>query len=70
MTQTYRWKVTARVSFPYCFEHGIYKNAEEAKQDAIRDIRENIGCVEDKNDIEISDLKIERLEPVEENDIP
>ena len=69
MTQWHRYKATARVSFSYCFEHGIYENAEEAKADTILDIKENISICDEK-DIEISDLKIERLEPVEEDDIP
>jgi len=59
--QKYKWRATARVSFPYHFEPLIFETEEQVKEDTIKDIRENI-CI-CKNEIKISDLNIENLGP-------
>ena len=64
--QKYKWRATARVSFPYHFESFIFETSDQAKRDAIKDIRENI-CI-CKNEIEIYDLNVENLGPCEDED--
>ena len=61
--QKYKWKVTAKVSFPYYFEPFIFETSDQAKRDAIKDIKENISCIENEKDIEILDLNVENLGP-------
>ena len=63
--QKYKWKATAMVSFPYHFEPLIFETSNQAKEDTIKDIKENICCVSE-NEIEISDLKVEKLGPISE----
>ena len=62
--QRYKFAVSAKVSFPYSFDEGVYENEKEAKDNIIKDLEENILCVSDKEDIDIFDLTIENLGPV------